>query len=72
MIISISKTLQDKHIAAAITTPITKYSPLYKSDSDESTGEKKHISKTFISSKSKTIKCLYFTIKCTISILLKI
>ena len=63
MIMSISKILQDKHIAAVITTPITRYSPLFKSDSDESTGKKKQISKTFISSKSKIIKCLYFTTK---------
>ena len=48
-IISISKILQDKQITAAITTPITRYSPLFKSDSDESTGERittsvKHLS----------------------------
>ena len=36
-IISISKILQDKQITAVITIPITRYSPLFKSDSDEST-----------------------------------
>ena len=60
-IISISKILQDKQIAAVITTPIIRYSPLFKSDSvleTESTGENKHISKTFINSISTT-KCAY-------------
>ena len=55
-IISISKILQDKQITAAITTPIIRYSPLFKSDSvleTESTGENKYISKTFINNKSK-------------------
>ena len=50
MIISISKILQDKQIVAAITIPITIYSPLFKSDTDESTGDRtiKHINKTLI------------------------
>ena len=32
--------MQDKQIAAAITIPITIYSPLLKSDTDESTGDR--------------------------------
>ena len=55
-IIRISKILQDKQITAVITTPITRYSPLFKSDSvleTESTGENKHISKTVINNESK-------------------
>ena len=34
MIISISNILKDKQIAAVITTPIIRYSPLFKSDSE--------------------------------------
>ena len=44
MIISISKILQDKQTTAVITTPITRYSPLYKSDSDSDKYTGKRIS----------------------------
>ena len=55
-IISISKILQDKQIAAVITTPITRYSPLFKSDLDESTEKRirmsvRHLSIGFLKQK---------------------
>ena len=51
MIISISKILQDKQTTAVITTPITRYSPLYKldSDSNEITGKRISTSVKYLS-----------------------
>ena len=60
MIISSSKILQDKHIAAVITTPITRYGPLYKSDSDsdEITGKRTSTSIKYLSIVNQK-KCAY-------------
>ena len=49
MLMSTNKIQQDKQITAVITTPIIRYSPIFKSDSDESTGKRmstslKHLS----------------------------
>ena len=65
MIMSISKILQDKQTTAVITIPITRYSPLYKSDSDsnEITGKRISTLVKYLSIVNQKKMCLHIIIK---------